>query len=114
MFSSVGGSELLVIFLIILIFFGADKLPELMRGIGQGMNEFRKASDNLKDELEKGKRDLNDTFNTDDFNPYNSSPEQDDTYPGQDYFPSDQDQDFIEDDDEEEWEVKDQQKPNQN
>jgi sec-independent protein translocase protein TatA len=114
MFSSIGGSELLVIFLIILVFFGADKLPELMRGIGQGMNEFRKASDNLKDELNKGKRDINDAFNTDDFNPFNSSPEQDNSYPEQDHFSSDQNDDIIESDDGEEWEVKDQQKPNQN
>jgi sec-independent protein translocase protein TatA len=107
MFSSLGGSELLVIFLIILVFFGADKLPELMRGIGKGMNEFRKASDNLKDEIEKGKRDLNDTFNADDFNPLNSSPERE-------YYSSEQSEDFIESNDEEEWEIKDQQKPNQN
>lgn len=59
MLGGIGGTELIVIFLVILIFFGADKIPELARGIGQGMNEFKKASNNLKSEIEKGKRELN-------------------------------------------------------
>lgn len=58
MLGGLGGSELIVIFLVILIFFGADKIPELARGIGKGMNEFRKASNNLKNEIEKGKREI--------------------------------------------------------
>ncbi|MBN2731420.1 MAG: twin-arginine translocase TatA/TatE family subunit [Balneolaceae bacterium] len=58
MLGGIGGTELIVIFLVILIFFGANKIPELARGIGQGMNEFRKASDSLKDEIEKGKKGL--------------------------------------------------------
>lgn len=59
MLGGIGGTELIVIFLVILIFFGANKIPELARGIGQGMNEFRKASNNIKDEIEKGKQELN-------------------------------------------------------
>jgi sec-independent protein translocase protein TatA len=54
----IGGAELIDIFLVILIFFGANKIPELARGIGQGMNEFKKASNNLKNEIEKGKQGL--------------------------------------------------------
>jgi len=49
----VGGSELVMIFLVILVLFGAKRLPELARGIGQGMNEFKKASDDLKREFDK-------------------------------------------------------------
>jgi sec-independent protein translocase protein TatA len=64
MFTSIGGPEILVIFLIILLLFGADKLPELARGIGKGMNEFRKASDNLKNEFEKSKNEINNTYQT--------------------------------------------------
>lgn len=59
MLGGIGGTELIVIFLVILIFFGANKIPELARGIGQGMNEFKKASNNIKDEIEKGKKELN-------------------------------------------------------
>lgn len=58
MFGGIGGTELIVLFLVILIFFGANKIPELARGIGQGMNEFKKASDSLKNEIEKGKKGL--------------------------------------------------------
>lgn len=56
MFGGLGGTEILVILLVILLFFGAKKIPELARGIGQGINEFKKASDQLKQELEDGKQ----------------------------------------------------------
>src|SRR5699024_10654842 len=58
---SLGGTEIFVILLVVLLFFGAKRIPELARGIGQGMNEFRKASDQIKDELQKGK---DEGFNT--------------------------------------------------
>ncbi len=54
---SFGGMEILIVLLVILLFFGAKRIPELARGIGQGMNEFRKASDQIKEELEKGERE---------------------------------------------------------
>jgi sec-independent protein translocase protein TatA len=57
MFGSFGGMEILIILLVILLFFGAKRIPELARGIGQGINEFRKASDEIKKELEKGERE---------------------------------------------------------
>lgn len=62
MFTSIGAPEIFVIFLIILVLFGADKLPEIAQSIGKGMNEFKKASDNLKDEIENGKREIDDTY----------------------------------------------------
>lgn len=62
MFTSIGAPEILVIFLLILILFGADKLPEIAKGIGKGMNEFKKASDNLKDEIQNGQQEINDAF----------------------------------------------------
>lgn len=49
----VGGGELVMIFLVILVLFGAKRIPELARGMGQGMNEFKKASDDLKKEFNK-------------------------------------------------------------
>ena len=39
-----GGFELLIILVIILLFFGAKRLPELGRSVGQGMKEFRNVS----------------------------------------------------------------------
>ena len=40
----VGPTELIVIVLIVILLFGGRKIPELMKGIGQGMKEFKKAS----------------------------------------------------------------------
>ena len=40
----IGGSELMLIMVVILIFFGANKIPELARGLGKGIREFKDAS----------------------------------------------------------------------
>ncbi len=50
-FMNVGGQELILILLIVLVLFGAKKLPELARGMGQAMKEFQKAKDEFSDEL---------------------------------------------------------------
>lgn len=39
-----GGSELVIIGIIILLLFGGKKIPQLMKGLGQGINEFKKSS----------------------------------------------------------------------
>ena len=54
----IGGQELFLILLIVLIFFGAKKLPELARGLGQGIREFRKAARDVQDEVEKEPKKL--------------------------------------------------------
>lgn len=46
-----GTQEILIIFLIVLLLFGAKKLPELARGIGKSMGEFRKARDDFEREI---------------------------------------------------------------
>lgn len=43
--------EMMMIFVIILLLFGAKKLPELARGIGKGMGEFKKARDEFEREI---------------------------------------------------------------
>jgi len=48
-----GGGEIILILFIILLLFGAKKLPELAKGLGKGINEFKKASKDIKDEVEK-------------------------------------------------------------
>ena len=50
---SLGTPELLVILLIVLLLFGAKKIPELMQGLGKGVREFRKAARDIQDEIEK-------------------------------------------------------------
>lgn len=47
----IGGQEILFIAIIILIFFGGKKLPELMRGIGKGVREYNKAIKEVKDQI---------------------------------------------------------------
>lgn len=54
---SFGGLEIAIIVLVVLLLFGAKKIPELARGMGQGINEFRKASNEIKSEIEQGQRD---------------------------------------------------------
>ena len=49
----IGGSELMLIMVVILIFFGANKIPELARGLGKGIREFKDASSEIRSEFEK-------------------------------------------------------------
>lgn len=49
-----GGFEWIIIALAVLLFFGAKKIPELARGLGQGISEFRKATTEIKKEIDKG------------------------------------------------------------
>ncbi|HOU46958.1 MAG TPA: twin-arginine translocase TatA/TatE family subunit [Chitinophagales bacterium] len=48
------GTEIWFILAVVILFFGGKKIPELMRGIGQGVREFNTAKNSLKDEFEKG------------------------------------------------------------
>lgn len=56
-FMGLGGQEIFLIALFILLFFGAKKIPELMRGLGQGINEFKNATKDVKENIEKGMED---------------------------------------------------------
>jgi sec-independent protein translocase protein TatA len=51
MFENLGGGEMLLIFLVILIFFGPKKIPELATSLGKGLRKFRDAKDGLEDQL---------------------------------------------------------------
>ena len=52
-----GGQEIILVFLVILLLFGGSKIPELMRGLGKGIREFNSARANVEDELRKGMHD---------------------------------------------------------
>src|SRR6201998_1229246 len=52
-FGNLGAPDLIILLLIILVLFGAKKLPELARGMGQAIKEFQKAKDEFTDELHK-------------------------------------------------------------
>lgn len=49
----IGWPEIVGILIIVLVLFGARKVPELMRGLGQGIKEFKKASREMQDEIEQ-------------------------------------------------------------
>jgi sec-independent protein translocase protein TatA len=50
-FGNFGGPDIFIILLIVLILFGAKKLPDLARSLGQSMNEFKKAREDIDREL---------------------------------------------------------------
>ena len=55
---NLGGPDLIIVLLIILVLFGAKKLPELARGMGSAIKEFQKAKDEFSNELHSaGKTD---------------------------------------------------------
>lgn len=56
-----GGSEWILILLVVLLFFGGKKIPDLMRGIGRGMREFNDAKESVKNELDAGMREKDKT-----------------------------------------------------
>ena len=64
-FMNLAGPDLIVILLIILVLFGAKKLPELARGMGQAVKEFQKAKDEFNDELHKAGKSETDTAKPD-------------------------------------------------
>ena len=52
-----GGSEWILIILVVLLMFNGKKIPELMRGVGRGIREFNDAKSNVKNEIEEGMKD---------------------------------------------------------
>lgn len=48
-----GGAEMLLIFVIVLLLFGGDKLPEFARGLGKTMREFKKAASGVEEEFKR-------------------------------------------------------------
>ena len=57
MFGSIGHWELLLIMMAILLLFGSKRLPELARGLGKGLQEFKKALNDVKEEISFDKLD---------------------------------------------------------
>ncbi|MEL6538131.1 MAG: twin-arginine translocase TatA/TatE family subunit [Bacteroidota bacterium] len=58
---SLGGWEVLVIVLVILLLFGAKRIPELARSLGSGMREFKDATKEVRDEINQGGVNVNET-----------------------------------------------------
>ncbi len=52
-----GGPEMIVVFVLMLLLFGAKKLPQLARGIGQSLGEFKKARAEFEHEITRAETD---------------------------------------------------------
>lgn len=50
---NLGTGEIIIIAIVVLLLFGGRKIPELMRGIGKGVREFKKGINDVKDEIDK-------------------------------------------------------------
>jgi len=55
--AGLGVPELAIIFLIIIVLFGANKIPQIGKGLGEGIRNFKKGMNNDPEKLEEGKRD---------------------------------------------------------
>ena len=58
----IGGPEILVILLFVIIFFGSNKIPELARGLGKAMREVKDASSEIKKEIRDSASSIKDDF----------------------------------------------------
>jgi len=57
---NLGSTEVIVIFVVILLLFGAKKIPELARGLGKSMGEFKKAREEFETEVQRAADDIED------------------------------------------------------
>ena len=57
MFGNLGAGEIILILLVVLILFGAKKIPELAKGLGKGMSEFKKGLKDVEDEIKSADKD---------------------------------------------------------
>tara|TARA_R110002096_G_scaffold28336_7_gene85916 strand:- start:8758 stop:8976 length:219 start_codon:yes stop_codon:yes gene_type:complete len=64
MFGSMGVTEWVIIAIVFLVLFGAKRIPDFAKGLGQGIKEFRKASHDIKKEIEDSNRDIEDAVNS--------------------------------------------------
>ncbi len=59
----IGGPEIMIILLVVLLLFGSKQIPDFARMLGKGLREFRKATDDIKREINEEAKDLTDNIN---------------------------------------------------
>jgi sec-independent protein translocase protein TatA len=64
LFLNIGGQETILILVAVLLLFGGKKLPELARGLGKGIREFKDATEDVKSEIQKNINAVQDDLNT--------------------------------------------------
>lgn len=63
MIQFIGGGELVLVFLAILLLFGSKQIPEFARTMGKGLREFKKATDEIKREINEETKGIGDDIN---------------------------------------------------
>ncbi len=53
LFLNISGGEIIIVLLLVIMFFGANRIPEIARGIGKGIREVRNATEDIKNEINK-------------------------------------------------------------
>ncbi|WP_237488280.1 twin-arginine translocase TatA/TatE family subunit [Hufsiella ginkgonis] len=91
LFINVGGPEMMMIMFVALLLFGGKKLPELARGLGKGIREFKDASDGVKREIQRNinaaadeidlEKERESAYNKPEQSPYHSDESQPDHLP---------------------------------
>ena len=56
----ISGQEIFIVMIVVLLLFGANKIPEIAKGLGKGLREFRKATDDIKREINDQTREITD------------------------------------------------------
>ena len=56
-FLFIGGPEIFIVILVIVMFFGADKIPDIARGLGKGMRQIKDATNDIKKEINESAKD---------------------------------------------------------
>ena len=55
---NLGGGEIMLVLVVVLVLFGAKKIPDFAKGLGQGIKEFKKASREVQDEIERAGEEI--------------------------------------------------------
>lgn len=58
LFFNLGGGEIFIILMIVLLLFGAKKIPEFARGLGKGIRQFKDATDNIQRDIQDSVNDV--------------------------------------------------------
>lgn len=59
----ISGGEIAIVFVVILLLFGSKSIPDLAKGLGKGMREFKKATDDIKKEFRESTSDITKDIN---------------------------------------------------
>lgn len=63
LFLNLGTSEIIFVLLVVVMFFGSKKIPELARGLGRGMREFKDATNQIQNEIKRSANDITSEVN---------------------------------------------------